>query len=409
MAIDFPASPTNGQTFVVGTVTYTWDGVKWTAVAAGGGGGGGSGDKIEEGNTSAEVIDTGTDGRFVVTTEGSEALRVDPSGKLLVGTSSSVNVVGANFQQQIHSSNYAQLALVQNANVIGGSGLALAHSRGTTPGSFTSLNDGDEFGAIYFVGADGSSFTPAGAQISAYVDGTPGANDMPGRLMFSTTADGASSPTERMRINNNGWFNAIQNTTNAQPFGINNHIFSGNTNGWLFLLENTNNVDPYGMQIRFKQAAPDNGSARFLQCIDNVDTRLYINSDGDVLNHDNTYGGISDLKLKQDITDSSSQWDDIKNVRVRKFRFKSDVEQYGDDAGVRIGVIAQEIEIVSPGLVKASPNLDENNEPTGTETKTVTYSVLYMKAVKALQEAMERIETLEAKVAALEGAPSHNN
>ena len=32
MAIDFPASPTNGQTFVVGTVTYTWDGVKWTAI-----------------------------------------------------------------------------------------------------------------------------------------------------------------------------------------------------------------------------------------------------------------------------------------------------------------------------------------------------------------------------------------
>ena len=37
MAIDFPASPTNNQTFVVGTVTYTWDGVKWTAATAGGG------------------------------------------------------------------------------------------------------------------------------------------------------------------------------------------------------------------------------------------------------------------------------------------------------------------------------------------------------------------------------------
>ena len=87
MAIDFPTSPTNGQTFVVGTVTYTWDGTKWTAVAAGGGGGG-SGDKIQEGNTSAEVIDTGSDGRFVVTTEGSEALRVDSSGRLGVGTAS---------------------------------------------------------------------------------------------------------------------------------------------------------------------------------------------------------------------------------------------------------------------------------------------------------------------------------
>jgi hypothetical protein len=50
--------------------------------------GGGATDKIEEGNSSAEVIDTGSDGRFVVTTEGTERARVDSSGRLLVGTSS---------------------------------------------------------------------------------------------------------------------------------------------------------------------------------------------------------------------------------------------------------------------------------------------------------------------------------
>jgi hypothetical protein len=49
-------------------------------------GGGGATDKIEEGNSSAEVIDTGSDGRFVVTTEGSERLRCDSDGRLLVGT-----------------------------------------------------------------------------------------------------------------------------------------------------------------------------------------------------------------------------------------------------------------------------------------------------------------------------------
>ena len=52
-------------------------------------------------------------------------------------------------------------------------------------------------------GSDGTAFIPA-ASISAFVDGTPGTNDMPGRLVFSTTADGAATPTERMRIDSSG-------------------------------------------------------------------------------------------------------------------------------------------------------------------------------------------------------------
>lgn len=62
---------------------------------------------------------------------------------------------------------------------------------------------GDNIGAISFSGDDGTNFIPA-ASITAAVDGTPGTNDMPGRLVFSTTADGASSPTERMRIDSSG-------------------------------------------------------------------------------------------------------------------------------------------------------------------------------------------------------------
>jgi hypothetical protein len=85
MAIDFPASPTLNDVFTVGNVTYVWDGTKWTASVTGGI----SLDKIEEGNTSAEVIDTGSDGRFVVTTEGTERLFVDASGQVSIGSSAS--------------------------------------------------------------------------------------------------------------------------------------------------------------------------------------------------------------------------------------------------------------------------------------------------------------------------------
>ena len=73
------------------------------------------------------------------------------------------------------------------------------------------------------------------------------------------------------------------------------------------------------------------------------------------------------------------------------------------DAPNMLGVIAQEVEAAGMnGLINNSPDVDpETREDLGTVTKQVNYSILYMKAVKALQEAMDRIETLEADVAAL--------
>ena len=125
-----------------------------------------------------------------------------------------------------------------------------------------------------------------------------------------------------------------------------------------------------------------------------VSFRVYTN--GNVQNTNNSYGAISDAKLKENIVDASSQWDDIKGIRVRNYNF---IE---GQTHTQIGVVAQEVETVSPGLVFDTPDRDDEGVDLGTVTKSVNYSVLYMKAVKALQEAMNRIETLETKVAALE-------
>ena len=117
--------------------------------------------------------------------------------------------------------------------------------------------------------------------------------------------------------------------------------------------------------------------------------------DGDAQNTNNSYGSLSDEKLKENISDASSQWDDIKAVRIRKYSLK----ERKLDAADSLGVIAQELEASGMnGLVK-EVEVDIDSEET---VKAVKYSILYMKAVKALQEAMARIETLETKVAALE-------
>lgn len=167
----------------------------------------------------------------------------------------------------------------------------------------------------------------------------------------------------------------------------------------------TTGAAPNGLIVNYSGNNPDNHSGQFIRCQDTQSTRFRVYNDGDVQNHDNDYGGLSDQKLKEQIADASSQWDDIKALTVRKYKFKTDVADADTDSDAlfQIGVIAQEVETAGmSGLVSDSPDIDADGNDLGTVTKGVKYSVLYMKAVKALQEAMIRIETLETKVAALE-------
>lgn len=88
-------------------------------------------------------------------------------------------------------------------NTANGASLALAMSRNAAVGSHTIVQSGDSLGDLTFLGSDGVGWITA-ARILGFVDGTPGVNDMPGRLGFFTTADGAASATERMRVSANG-------------------------------------------------------------------------------------------------------------------------------------------------------------------------------------------------------------
>jgi len=140
---------------------------------------------------------------------GVEAMRIDSSGRLLVGTSTAreVGLIGpseAPLQIETPNANICGINLIQNRTDGYGANLRFGKTRGATVGSTTLVANGDELGTIQFCGADGADLTSVGAQIRAEVDGTPGNNDLPGRLVFSTTLDGASSPTERMRISNSG-------------------------------------------------------------------------------------------------------------------------------------------------------------------------------------------------------------
>jgi hypothetical protein len=149
--------------------------------------------------------------------KGTERMRLDGSGRLLVGTSNArANLFGSTgtsqFQVEGIGSDPSRLSVIGNfstaTNETSGF-IVLGRSGASSLGSNTLVANNNQLGQISFQGADGSTFVQ-GASIKAEVDGTPGTNDMPGRLVFSTTADGASSPTERFRLDNKGYINCLE-------------------------------------------------------------------------------------------------------------------------------------------------------------------------------------------------------
>jgi len=439
-----------------------------------------------------------------INTAGVERFRLDSSGRLLVGTSSSRSGwfnsgTWGNPTLQVEGTSVfsSGISVTNNSNDDNGSQIILGKSRATSVGGVTVVSSGDNLGRISFQGADGTELV-AGATIEAVVDGSPGANNLPSKLVFSTTASGASSPTDRLTISSSGhllsglssaltnfYIGNTANTPRVQVQGSTNStstlaLFSSSTSGMgrLHLATGSSGNNPAlndgtgaihfsgydGTNYRNTasiqsaiDATPGSGdmpgrlvflttadgaasptegmrmdNQRGLFTYTNQDPGLTVSSqrgsgttdrilqgrhsatgintgtlcfqvftNGNVQNTNNSYGIISDAKVKENIVDASSQWSDIKNIRIRNFNLK---EETGHETHRQIGVVAQEVEKVSPGLVYETRDRDEKGNDLGTVTKGVHTSVLYMKAVKALQEAIERIEQLEAKVAALEAS-----
>jgi hypothetical protein len=279
-----------------------------------------------------------------------ERARIDSSGRLLVGTSSARAIVqnAAESKVQIEAvDGSASLQVINNASSAAGPVLFLGKSRGGSLGSNTVVQSGDTLGSIQFAGADGSDLDSGAATISCAVDGTPGTNDMPGRLVFSTTADGASSPTERMRI------------TNAGRIGI-------NVTGPTFLLELPNTATDAGGRGRANQWA--------------------------------TY---SDGRIKTDREDLPYGIDAVMQLEpLRYFHHNSTINEDGtieilEEGEVSIGLVAQDVDNIIPEVVSVPEDLTK-------DLCSLDYAKLNAVLVKAIQEQQAMIAELQTKVAALE-------
>jgi len=262
----------------------------------------------------------------------------------------------------------------------------LSQSNGQGIGILNRSSD-NNYGGLFFWTSDGVT------NLSSVQNERVGTNG--GNLLFYTKPDGGSI-TERARITSGGYFKASDAGTYVSSTGAYHELRSSAADNAV-KIASTHASGPYGIDISYTAAAPNGTVNQFLYCADTGGQRASIRSNGGLANYQANNVDLSDIRTKREIASAASMWDKVAALEIVEYKY---IDQTHDD--VNLGVIAQQVETVEPVWVDADGFGDtpEGEEP----FKTVYNKDIYFAAIKALQEAMARIEALEVEVAALKAS-----
>jgi hypothetical protein len=313
---------------------------------------------MESGSFRFNIAASGTAGNAITFTE---AMRLDASGNFMVGTTTPLQTASNRGNITVNGSASSIFNMGVNGSVV----------------------------AYLFASSTSATYEVAGTNtISA-----SGAN------VIALNTNGS----ERARIDSSG--NLLVGTTSANSRKV--YVSGGVTANWLTTLEHTG-ANPYGLQIYYPNVTGGGGSF-FFQGLDSGGSRVQIGGSGNIQNVNNSYGAISDIKLKENIVDASPKLADLMQVQVRNYNLIGDTTK-------QIGVVAQELESVFPAMIEETPDFEtvtttdeDGNEKveqvaTGTTTKSVKYSVFVPMLIKAIQEQQAIITALTARIEVLEQA-----
>ena len=346
-----------------------------------------------------------------------DVMSLTRDGNVFINNSSGVSLNGLTNFLSVSSTTYNLFDISRFSDNAFGPNFYLVKSRNGSIGGNTIVANGDNLGNITWVGANGTGFTDA-ANIRAEVDGTPGAsNDMPGRLVFSTTADGSGSTTERMRITSAGYVGIDTDGTTAK-LGIGR---SANTESNIFLTRNTTTADvnvgcirsalgPYWYDATSTSLAEINlqtdttayykGAIMF--STNNSDAtanraalRMYINAAGSIgttKNGTNIYNA-SDVRLKENIVTIENGLDKILQLNPVKFNW---IDGFAEDGKDMLGFIAQEVQSIIPEVVEdfgGEDNIVEIGDLKVTNPLRINEKFIIPVLVKAIQELKAEFDT----------------
>ena len=327
----------------------------------------GANGSVINGNSKTAITTVGAFD-LLLGTNSTERMRIDSSGNVGIGES--------NPQSELHiSSSFPTIRLQDNAYP------ATNH--------YSTID-----------GNGGSGFLTLSAD-----DGNLAANSA---MVFKV--DGS----ERMRITSGGFLKASNEAVYAN-IGATFYEMINGVAGSVALWMGHTSSNPYGLRINFSGGAPNNTTNYFINASDTSGTKFQVYSNGNVVNTNNSYGAISDIKLKENIVDATPKLDDLMQVKIRNYNL------IGEETK-QLGVVAQELEEVFPALVSESPDFEEQEAPQldengqdvldengdvvmttekidlGTTTKSVKYSVFVPMLIKAVQELKAEIETLKSQI-----------
>ena len=303
--------------------------------------------------------------QVAVSTGGTARLYIDSSGRVGIGTTGPSGILEASAG---NTSTYAIIA--NSANSSGDQNFLQFRTGSTVLGDFNRPFGGNniEFNAGF------------------------------GAIAFGTGT--AGTPSERARIDTSGRLLVGTSTASVDTLF---QVTQPTDVDWCANLEHTtSSTTPLGLRIKYTASSPNNAGAVFLSAADSTATRAEIRSNGGLANYSANNVNLSDRNSKKDIALAGGTWDCLKEWEIVNFRYKDQP----DDADLNMGVIAQQIAESCPEVITVFQEAKEatETEPAQEERIGVKEQQMMWMAIKALQEAQTRIETLEAEVAALKGA-----